>query len=46
MRHFLKTAGALVTAALLYTAPISAQTTVYSAGDTTSGTYMDYMKTV
>lgn len=46
MRHFLRTAGALVTAVLLSTAPISAQTTVYSAGDTTSGTYMDYMKTV
>lgn len=46
MRHFLKLAGALVTATLLSATPIVAQTTVYSAGDTTSGTYMDYMKTV
>ena len=46
MLHFLKLAGALVTATLFATAPVSAQTTVYSAGDTTSGTYMDYMKTV
>ncbi len=46
MRQFLKLAGALVTATLLATTPIAAQTTVYSAGDSTSGTYMDYMKTV
>jgi oligopeptide transport system substrate-binding protein len=38
-------AGALATAALL-SGPVAAQTTVYSVGDTTSGTYMDYMKTV
>ncbi len=45
MRSFRSFAGALVTAALL-SAPVAAQTTVYSVGDTTSGTYMDYMKTV
>jgi len=45
MKPFLKLTGALVTAAFL-AAPVSAQTTVYSVGDTTSGTYMDYMKTV
>jgi oligopeptide transport system substrate-binding protein len=37
--------GALVTAALL-SLPAAAQTTLNSVGDTTSGTYMDYMKTV
>jgi oligopeptide transport system substrate-binding protein len=37
--------GVLVTAALL-SGPVAAQTTVNSVGDTTSGTYMDYMKTV
>ena len=46
MKHLLKIAGALVTATLLSTVPMVAQTTVYSAGDSTSGTYMDYMKTV
>ena len=46
MRQFLKLAGALLAATLLATTPIKAQTTVYSAGDSTSGTYMDYMKTV
>ncbi len=45
MISFRKLAGALVTAALL-SGPGLAQTTVYSVGDTTSGTYMDYMKTV
>lgn len=37
--------GALVTATLL-SAPVIAQTTVNSVGDTTNGTYMDYMRTV
>ena len=37
--------GALVTAAVL-SSPVAAQTTINSVGDTTSGTYMDYMKTV
>ncbi len=46
MKHFLKTVGALAAAVLVSTAPLVAQTTVYSAGDSTSGTYMDYMKTV
>ena len=46
MRHLLKMVGAIATAALLCTAPLQAETTVYSAGDSTSGTYMDYMKTV
>ncbi|MGV8984742.1 MAG: peptide ABC transporter substrate-binding protein [Cypionkella sp.] len=46
MRHLLRMVGALATAALLSTAPLHAETTVYSAGDSTSGTYMDYMKTV
>lgn len=45
MKPFFRLAGALVTAALL-SGPVAAQTTVYSVGDTTSGTYMDYMKTV
>ena len=45
MRPFRRLAGALV-AAILLSGPTVAQTTVYSAGDTTSGTYMDYMKTV
>ena len=45
MKPFRMLAGALV-AAVLLSAPAAAQTTVYSAGDTTSGTYMDYMKTV
>ncbi|MBC7478349.1 MAG: peptide ABC transporter substrate-binding protein [Pseudorhodobacter sp.] len=38
--------GALAAVTLLGVAPLSADTTVYSAGDSTSGTYMDYMKTV
>jgi oligopeptide transport system substrate-binding protein len=46
MRHLLKLVGAFAAAALLSTAPLRAETTVYSAGDSTSGTYMDYMKTV
>jgi len=46
MRRLLKIAGALATATLLSSAPLRAETTVYSAGDSTSGTYMDYMKTV
>lgn len=46
MKHLLKLAGAMVAATLLSTAPLVAETTVYSAGDSTSGTYMDYMKTV
>jgi len=46
MRHLLKLAGALATATLLSTTPLLAETTIYSAGDSTSGTYMDYMKTV
>lgn len=46
MRHFFKIAGAIATATLLSSAPLVAETTVYSAGDSTSGTYMDYMKTV
>ena len=37
--------GALALAATL-AAPVSAQTTVRAPGDSTSGTYMDYMKTV
>ena len=45
MKSFFSFAGALVTSVLL-TGPLTAQTTVYSVGDTTSGTYMDYMKTV
>jgi hypothetical protein len=46
MRRLLKIVGALATATLLSSAPLAAETTVYSAGDSTSGTYMDYMKTV
>ena len=46
MRHLLRRIGALATSALLSLAPLHAETTVYSAGDSTSGTYMDYMKTV
>ena len=41
--------GLLIGASLLGTViagPVQAETTVYSAGDSTSGTYMDYMKTV
>ena len=38
-------AGALVAVALLAT-PAAAENTIYAAGDSTSGTYMDYMKTV
>ena len=38
--------AATLAAATLLAAPATAQTTVYSVGDTTSGTYMDYMKTV
>ena len=45
MRSILRLAASLVVAAGL-SAPALAQTTVYAAGDTTSGTYMDYMKTV
>lgn len=45
MKSFFSFAGALVTPVLL-TGPLTAQTTVYSVGDTTSGTYMDYIKTV
>lgn len=50
MGSLFRLTGALVTAALLSVpalGPMSgqavAQTTVYAAGDTTSGTYMDYM---
>ena len=46
MKHLFRLAGAIATATLLSTAPLVAETTVYSAGDSTSGTYMDYMKTV
>ena len=46
MSRLMKIVGALATATLLSTAPLMADTTVYSAGDSTSGTYMDYMKTV
>lgn len=46
MKHLLRFAGTMATAMLLSTAPLSAETTIYSAGDSTSGTYMDYMKTV
>ena len=46
MGQLLKLLGAIATAALLSAAPLQAETTVYSAGDSTSGTYMDYMKTV
>ena len=45
MKSLLKLAGAVLVGAVL-SAPMQAQTTVYSAGDSTSGTYMDYMKTV
>ena len=47
MRQLLKFAGALAAAATLWSAPAAvAEVTIYSAGDSTSGTYMDYMKTV
>jgi peptide/nickel transport system substrate-binding protein/oligopeptide transport system substrate-binding protein len=45
MKSLLKLAGAVLVGAVL-SGPMQAQTTVYSAGDSTSGTYMDYMKTV
>ena len=45
-RRLLKFAGALVAAATLWSAPALAEVTIFSAGDSTSGTYMDYMKTV
>lgn len=38
--------GVAATATLLATTPLAAEITIYSAGDTTSGSYMDYMKTV
>ncbi len=49
MRSILRMATALVVAAGLSaaaSAPLLAQEVVYAAGDSTSGTYMDYMKTV
>ena len=49
MRSLLRMATAMVVAAGLSAVaapPALAQATVYAAGDSTSGTYMDYMKTV
>jgi oligopeptide transport system substrate-binding protein len=46
MSYLTRFVGALAAATLLSTAPLVAETTIYSAGDITSGTYMDYMKTV
>lgn len=46
MSYLKRFAGAFVAATLLSTAPVAAEVTIYSAGDSTSGTYMDYMKTV
>ena len=45
MKALLKVAGALALATAL-TAPTLAQTTVVAPGQSTTGTYMDYMKTV
>ncbi|MHB1110947.1 MAG: peptide ABC transporter substrate-binding protein, partial [Devosia sp.] len=45
MNALLKTLGALVLAAGL-SAPALAQTTIVAPGQSTTGTYMDYMKTV
>ena len=45
MNALLKIAGALVMATAL-TAPTMAETTVVAPGQSTTGTYMDYMKTV
>ena len=45
MKPLLKLAFAAATA-LILAGPASAESTVYAAGDSTSGTYMDYMKTV
>ena len=46
MNRMLKFVGVLAAAATLWSAPAVAEVTIYSAGDSTSGTYMDYMKTV
>ncbi len=46
MSYLTRFAGAIAAATLLSTAPVAAEVTIYSAGDSTSGTYMDYMKTV
>ncbi len=46
MKPFHRFAGVLLAAATFLAGPVAAQTTVYGVGDTTSGTYMDYMKTV
>ena len=46
MSYLRRFAGAIAAATLLSTTPIVAETVIYSAGDSTSGTYMDYMKTV
>ena len=45
MKYIRNLASAAAMAAAL-ALPAQAQTTVYAAGDSTSGTYMDYMKTV
>jgi oligopeptide transport system substrate-binding protein len=45
MKQILKLLGVLAMT-MSMSSPSSAQSTVYSVGDTTSGTYMDYMKTV
>ena len=46
MNALLKFAGALTVAAGLFAAPAVAQTTIVAPGQSTTGTYMDYMKTV
>ena len=46
MSYLTRIVGALAAATLLSATPLVAETTIYSAGDSTSGTYMDYMKTV